>query len=195
MNEDLTNLSDGPDFAPGALEAAIERLREATDGILSGGGEGPLARALGEALFWVGSLDQHFSAQHEAYWASRGLDARGRAVGGLVFARNQLAHGLTSAGAIRFEVFPPTFVREGDDVAIRWARIDGRDYGSPNRGSPFAVQPVWVDLETLPPASGPQHDRDVWYRELVSARPLLEPLESALSWFRDLHARGLEEME
>jgi hypothetical protein len=186
MTDDFAALSGGAGLGMGGLANAIERLHEANANLLRGGGGEPIARALGEALFWIAALDHFFAEQqgYQAYWASRASDARGRTVGGLIFARNVLGHGLHIAGAIRFTAHPPTVVKDGDNLTIQWARLPGREYGSPDRGTVLSIQMAWADLEQLPTPSGPQWDRDVWYRDLVAAQPLSGPLKTASEWFR-----------
>ena len=186
-------LTGGPELGIGALEAAIARLREANSRVITGGGAGPVAYALGEAMFWVAALDNHFKGSVPDYWDTRASEEKGRTVGGVIYARNALGHGLFVAGAVRFQAHPPTLVRGGDKVTLRWARLPGRDYGSPDRGTAFSAQLIWVDLANLPPVSGTQHERDQWYSDHVAGRPVSHPLNDAADWYRTL--AGLERTE
>jgi len=188
-SEDVA-LGSGPDLGIGGLAAAIERLQEANRAIASGGGEAPIARALGEALFWIAALDDHFRENRcaDVYWPMRAADERGRTTGGLIYARNMLGHGLHIAGAIRFETHAPTVEQKGGDVTVRFPRLPDREYHAPNYGTFLSIQMLWADLAELPTPSGPQHGRDEWYRDRVAARPLSQPLRVAHQWFERFSA-------
>jgi hypothetical protein len=188
-SEDVA-LASGADLGIGGLGAAIERLQEANRGIASGGGEAPIARALGEALFWIAALDDHFRGNRGAgqYWPMRAADERGRTTGGLIYARNMLGHGLHIAGAIRFKTYAPTVEQSGGNVTVRFPRLADREYHAPNYGTFLSIQMLWADLAALPTPLGPQHGRDEWYRDHVAARPLSQPLRVAREWFERLSA-------
>lgn len=157
--------------------------------MLSGGEGAAVAIALGEALFWTAALDDYSKRLRgkTTYFREREADEHGRTVGGLVFARNLLGHGLNTASAISFEVHSPTLIRDGDKVTLRWPRLPGKDYGAPDRGTAFSVKFSWAPLQDLPAPGGPQHRRDDWYGELIAGKPLSKPLDVAAAWFE---ARG-----
>jgi hypothetical protein len=168
------------------LTEATQRLHEANRRIVTGGGGVPVTIALGEALWWTSALDDFFTKAEgkRVYHARREADERGRTVGGLVFARNMLGHGLNTASAIDFHLPSPTIVREGNNVTVRWARLSGREYADPDRGTIFRIEMRWADLSELPTPTGPQHKRDEWYVGLIAGRPLTGPLDVAAEWFR-----------
>lgn len=172
--EDLVGLGGGAGLGVTALAAAIDRIHRANANSVRGGGTGPTAAGLGEALFWIAALDDFFvrTQQHGAYWRTRAADTRGQTVGGLIYARNALGHGLRIAGAMQTVFHAPTIVKTDDEITVRWARLPGRDYGAPNRGTLFSLQFLWAALEALPAVSGQQYERDAWYRDRVSGRPL-----------------------
>jgi hypothetical protein len=169
------------------LRSAIERLHRANEQILSGSGAAPSAIALGEALFWIAALDDDFktSAGPGVYFKARSEDHRGRTVGGLVYARNMLGHGLGTTAGMQFEVHPPTIVQEGSTVTVKWARLPGREYSSENHGTVFSTQLLWVALGDLPEAPEDPHGRHEWYAKNVAGAPLSSPLEVAREWFEE----------
>lgn len=185
MGNDAETFEGGPELGLSGLEAAIARIHEANRNLLTGGGQAPIARALSEALFWTAALDDFFATDQgaEKYWTARAGDADGRTAAGLIFARNMLSHGLHVAGAIQLLVHPPTLMREGDTVTLRWARLPGRDYGSGDRGTVLSFQLTWVNISQLPSPTSPQYGRDEWYRDLIAGRPLTHPFDSAYRWF------------
>ncbi len=186
MAEDLVGLRGGAELGVTALAAAIDRIHSANANLLRGGGAAPTAAALGEGLFWIAALDDFFvSAQPPGvYRRSRASDTRGQTVGGLIYARNGLGHGLHIAAAVRTVVHSPTVVKRDGQVTVQWARLPGREYGAPNRGTVLSMQFVWAEPDVLPVAPGRQHGRDLWYRDRVSGRPLTQPLTVGLDWFR-----------
>jgi hypothetical protein len=154
--------------------------------VLTGGGPVPIATALGEGLFWIAALDDFFTRRYGArgYRLLRASDTRGRTAGGLIFARNLLGHGLHISGAIHLKAHAPTVVVEPGKLTLRWARLPGIDYGSPDRGTVFSAQMLWADAADLPKSRGPTHGRDRWYEQLVARRPLSQPMTTTEAWFR-----------
>ena len=178
-------LPDGRDMGMRGLTEATQRMRDAMSETLIGRGAAPVAIALGEALFWLAAVDDYFKnlCGETTYFQQRAADEGGRTTGGLVFARNMLGHGLNTASAIRFDLPAPTLIQEGGDLTVRWARLPGKDYGAPNRGTAMSIRFVWARLDELPKPTGPQHDRDAWYAELIAGKALSAPLDVAAAWF------------
>lgn len=168
-------LPHGPDIARQGLRRAAQRVRDGVSGSLRGGGFAPIVIALSEALFWVGALDDEAKASNEeAYWSQRDNDPLGRAIGGLLYARNFHTHQLISTAAANWEVGTGTVIVAGP----------GEAPAPPGRSTLLSVQFVWEDFPKLPlPVIAEKRGRDRLYAQHVAGRPLSHPLGHAETWF------------
>ncbi len=154
------------------------RLHDGGAGLGKGGGLVPIVIALSEALFWVGALDDAARRRNDqAYWSQRDNEPHGRAVAGLLYARNFHTHELISTAAANWEM----------GTATAFVTPPGEAPRPPGSGTLFSVQYVWEDLARLPlPAITEKHGRDRLYDDHVANRPLSHPLDEAAAWFAEL---------
>ena len=132
-------LPHAPSDALMGLQAAAARLDEATGKLLCGGGGAPIWIALSEALYWTATIDEQLQSKDRGYRQLRDKDSAGRAVGGLIFARNFHAHEMASAGGAEFEVPAPTIIMTPPGAPLPPA----------GRGPLFAVHFRWIAIEEL----------------------------------------------
>lgn len=168
-------LPHGPNVARQGLRGAARRVKDGVSGLPRGGGSAPIVIALSEALFWVGALDDEAKASNEeAYWSERDNDPLGRAVGGLLYARNFHTHKLISTTTANWEIGTATGIVTTPGEAPR----------PPGRSTLFSVQFVWEDFPKLPlPGIREKRGRDTLYDQYVAGRALSHPLGEAETWF------------
>lgn len=171
MADQPFRLPDGPDVALVGLTKAVARTPDALVGVFRGRGAAPVTVALGEALLWVGALDAYGTRLTPDYLQRRDADAQGRAVGGLVHARNFQAHQLLAAAAGVLSGSTPEVVRGGGNLTIT--------------GLALTASFNWVAAADLPVMRNAQ-GRDVMYDQHVAGRPLTDPLDDAVAWFSAL---------
>jgi hypothetical protein len=133
-------------------------------------GAAPVTIALGEALLWADALDNHLERAEgaAAYFDRRAGHPAGRAVGGLVYARNFQAHELVGAASASFEAKTPLITHEAGKLTVS--------------GLGFSIRLMWRDGADLPPRAE-RWERDAMYEERVAGRPLSHPIDEAIDWF------------
>ena len=152
----------------GALRLALGRLQPHVGSIARPNAAfGPL----GEALFWLCSLDQLLIDVHgSSYEDVRDKDPDGRLVPGLRFARNRVAHGVEVASVS--EINPENAVlglgilgqmRLGTPANLTWSRFD-------------AIP--------LPPPKLRRPAQEASYQEHLAGKAVFETVEDGVQWLR-----------
>jgi hypothetical protein len=172
----------GVDLGLYGLSQAIERFLPATNAMLNGEGAKAVAIVVGEALWWVASIDDFFRTKlgDQRWWSLRAADQDGQCVAGLIYARNLHSHELTPLGCLAEEKpgpspetpppAPPSDLGPNDQFVIV--------------GSVASLRLAWRKLENLPaPAEPERHGRDRLYKLRVADRRLAEPFRDALAFF------------
>lgn len=163
------------------LARAIERFGPARSAMLSGEGAKAVAIVVGEALWWVAALDDFFRTDlgRNHWFGIRHADPHGQCVAGLLYARNLHSHQLSPLGCLTDDLrpvapepppTPPANLGPND----QWVAVP-----------PIRLLVAWRRLSDLPRPGKPEmHGRDRMYDQTVATRPLAEPLQDALSFFK-----------
>jgi hypothetical protein len=149
------------------LGEALDRLERR----LINPAEGNLLVSLGDALTWLYALEDYHAYSMggwKKFGSFRDGSAEGQTLGGLVYARNLMTHGLTEVS--RLIAIPGTPVRRV---------VPGRRGGSVTTPKSI-VYYAWKALADLPAPRLPEkHGRDTNYVQHVANRALLPPLRAA----------------
>jgi hypothetical protein len=187
-DEKLSPMPGGVAAMRTALHLAVERIHPATSAIWwdsvderirnvpeALANAEPVTAAVADALAAVAALHAFYGAPD--YYARMASDSGGRTVGGLVYVRNLLAHGLHAGHVLAHRELP---ARE----------VLGQEWEAPapevEQLPMVAFQFRWAPFASLPtpdPAFAERHNRDVWYRQHVDGEPLSSPLHVAEDWF------------
>lgn len=165
------------DIAAFGLEQAIDRLRRTGRGMFRGEGQRAHIASIGEALWWVASLDDH--CQHledkAPYFARRDADQLGQTVAGLIYARNLHGHYLAPLAMI---------AQHSEPQPVRQPPADAAPEAQMVQLDTAVLTLVWRELPHLQvPTREERHGRDEMYSDRVAGRPLFEPLVDALTFF------------
>jgi hypothetical protein len=151
------------------LHEALDRVRERTADPSRGD---PLI-SVAEVLTWCKALEDGHKKRIPSYFADRDGDDDGRALAGLMYARNLVQHQLATVGTL-FS-WPTRMTRQTSGRGGSVTHISGG-------GTSFE----WNAFGALPDPDKPSktHDRDVFYRDRVERRLLATPLEAAERFLR-----------
>ena len=157
----------------GLLES-LDRLRDRLQGRSTAN---PVV-SLAEVLGWLYALEEHHrdGLGDGPYFALRSASPEGQALGGLIYARGLFTHSLAEVAGL-------VTVRPGRTITM------GGGGGRRGRGGRGIVHRAavtensWKLLLELPPPTRPEtKGRDAYYRKHVEGKPVLPPIEAAVTF-------------
>ena len=167
------------DIALFGLRQAIERMGIAAVGMFKGEGQRAHLASLGEALWWIASLDDHCKhiEGESAYFTRRDADGAGQTVSGLIYARNLHGHNLAPLA---------TIATHSEAAPLRLPYRENGPHAQVIQSSTAVMTLVWRELSHLQaPTKAERHGRDQLYSDHVAGRPLRDPVADGLAFFTD----------
>ena len=163
-----------------ALDAALLALRGAQ---FSRSSVDAWSKTL-DVLAWLYRLEEMERRSDKGYFAHRGASAKGRTLGGVIWARGLVDHHqaqVHNAGLMKMSVF---IVTDADELQPMDVFVVDRDREL-QRAQVHTSTMTWAPRCDLPPGRDEKHGRDAYYDEHVAGRPVLGPLVDSREYLVD----------